>query len=357
MIETPLYPLLIERQMVYRMWGGQHIASWLKLPPPHTEKIGETWEVYEGNRIRNGTLEGTSLAEATHHYQERLIGPRVKDAYGANFPLLIKFIDANDKLSIQVHPDDTYAHAHEAATGFYGKTESWYILDARPSAQVIYGVNEPMDREHFTQAIEHGTLEQFVRYLPVQRGDVVFTPPGTLHAINDGLLLFEIQQKSDLTYRVYDYGRHDPSTGELRSLHLDRALDVLRYTPSPQPKSEPIALDANKSRQLLMACQHFALELWQLVADYTMIADGMSMNILTIIEGSAALRWSGGVLDLVMGDSVVVPAQIAHWVLLPRSETFRLLRSYVPDVEQDIRAPLRAQGVDEDRIDRVVFVA
>ncbi len=355
MTEETCYPLLVERKFVYRMWGGRRIAEWLRLPEPHPNNVGETWEVYDTNPIRNGLMAGQPLSKAAEHYGACLVGTRVVERYGHDFPLLLKFIDANEKLSIQVHPDDSYAHTHETATGFHGKTESWYILDAKPGAEVIHGLKETMDSASFTNAVQAETLDDQVRYVPVHAGDVVVTPPGTLHAINEGLLLFEIQQKSDLTYRVYDYGRRDPATGKQRELHLDKAMTVLNLERTPPALSAPVALDPDEGRLLLMACRHFALEHWRLHACCNLTTRRESMDIFTVIGGAIAMEWPGGTLRVDMGDSIIVPAMLGAYTLSPLSHPCRLLRAYIPDEERDIRMPLRAQGLSEEAIARVLF--
>src|SRR5215210_537121 len=149
MTEIALYPLLTERRLVQPIWGGTQLADWLALPEPHPERLGESWQVYDANPILNGPLAGRTLAQVTQQYGAALVGTRTIARYGADFPLLAKFIDAVDRLSIQVHPDDAYAHRHEAATGFHGKTEAWYILSATPGANVIYGLERPSNRNEF----------------------------------------------------------------------------------------------------------------------------------------------------------------------------------------------------------------
>lgn len=355
MTSLTVYPLLLERQLVYRMWGGQRIADWLNFAKPRPDHIGETWEIFDTNLIRNGALQGQTLAQATRHFGKYLVGTRTYERYGADFPLLLKFIDANDKLSIQVHPDDTYARAHEAGTGFHGKTEAWYILETRGNTEIIHGLKQPMTRTDFAAAVEATTLEDYVRHVPIRTGDVVFTPPGTLHAINNGLLLFEIQQKSDLTYRVYDYGRRDPATGRLRTLHLDKALDVMRYTPLSHPKATPLALEPDESRMLLVACQHFAVELWHMQREHVLVPHLDTMEILTVIKGTANLTWAEGTIPLDIGDSVILPAALEQVSVSPVSEPCRMLRVYVPDLEFDILSPLWELGYEKDSVARVLF--
>lgn len=354
MASLALYPLLCERKLVRRIWGGQRIAHWLALPEPRPANLGETWEVYDTNTVRNGHLAGQTLAEITARYGEQLIGTRPILRYGYGFPLLTKFIDANDHLSLQVHPDDEYAHTHESETGFHGKTEAWYILSAQPGANIIYGLKQALDRETFISAIQRSTFEDLVQRVPVRRGDVILVPAGTIHAINRGITLFEIQEKSDLTYRVYDYGRIDRTTGQTRDLHLEKALAVMRMTPSPAAKRMPLSLEPNNTRLLLVACSHFALEQIAVSGERAMITQSDSLEIITVLEGRGMLIWPGGMLTLKHGDSVVIPAILGAWTLRSATRTLRVLRGYVPHMERDILVPLQSLGVDQLRIGQLV---
>jgi mannose-6-phosphate isomerase len=348
-----LYPLLIQRKLVSRIWGGQRVAHWLNLEPPYPAHLAETWEVFESNPIRNGDLAGWTLAEVTREYGAQLIGKRPFERYGYDFPLLTKFIDAYDHLSIQVHPDDDYAHQHEAASGFHGKTEAWYILWAEPGADIIYGVNQSVDKAAFTAAVQNGTLECLIHYVPVQAGDVILVPAGTLHAINSGIMLFEIQEKSDLTYRVYDYGRLDRVTCLPRQLHLDKALDVMHLHPPHKVKSHPVALEPGVNRMLLLACSFFALESMLLSGQRQMHTHADSLEILTVIEGQGRIAWEGGTLELCHGDSVVLPAALGAWSLQSRS-ALHVLRGYVPDLERNILVPLKQQGLNDEQIIQIL---
>jgi mannose-6-phosphate isomerase len=349
-----LYPLAIERRLVQRLWGGQYLSSWLNLPAPFPEHLGETWEVFDNNMIRNGPMAGWSLAQATACYGEQLVGTQPRERYGSGFPLLIKFLDANDRLSLQVHPDDAYARLYEASTGFHGKTEAWYVLKAEPGADIIYGLNRSVERCEFEAAVRAGKLEQLANHVPVSEGDVILVPAGTLHAINAGIVLFEIQETSDLTYRVYDYGRIDQVTGTTRELHLDKALDVVEMTRAPEAKRIPLQLDGNGSRTLLVACNHFALEQWNVDTAQCCATQPDSMEIVTVIEGTGTLAWEGGQQPVSHGDSLVLPAALGEWSLQPGNAPMRVLRGYVPNLARDILGPLRRRGYNEAQIDLVV---
>jgi mannose-6-phosphate isomerase len=349
-----LYPLLTERKLVEPIWGGQRLAAWLDLPEPRPASLGETWQIYDSNPVRNGPLAGRTLGELAGTLGPELVGTRTTARYGADLPLLAKFIDAADRLSIQVHPDDAYAHGREAHTGFHGKTEAWYILDAAPGADVTYGLARPSDRAEFADAVAAGRLEELTQRVPVAAGDVIFVPAGTLHAINAGIVLFEIQQKSDLTYRVYDYGRRDAKTGQPRELHLEKALDVSDFGPAPHGKISPLALEGSGPRDLLVACPYFALERWSLSAELCHATDPGSFEILTLIDGAGRLDWQGGSIELWRGDSALLPAALGAWCLDPTRGPATILRAYVPDLAA-LAAEARAAGHADARIAEVIY--
>jgi mannose-6-phosphate isomerase len=341
-----MQPLRLEPKLDHRLWGGQRLAQWLGWPEPLPHDLAEIWLVYAQNRVLNSELADKTLAEIAEALGERLIGTQSIPLYGRDFPQLTKFIDANAKLSIQVHPDDAYAHTVEAHTGFHGKTEAWYILHAEPGANLIYGLNRPSNREEFAQAVAEGWLEALLYYLPVQAGEVSFVPAGTLHAINEGILLFEIQQKSDLTYRVYDYHRRG-SDGKLRPLHLQKALDVIRYDPMPLGKIPPLPL--GPGRDLLVACPYFALERHQYDTAVQMTTRPTSFETWTVVDGAAIV--AGEALQL--GQALVLPAELGEYQILPQGPA-TLLRTIYPELTTDYIIPLRQLGYNEHRITQTV---
>ncbi len=320
-----LPPLALERRLDSRLWGGNTLGPWLHLADAPAN-LAESWQVYEHNRVVDGPFAGRTLAELVAEHGSALVGARSFAQYGADFPLLAKFIDAADDLSVQVHPDDEYAHTVEAATGFHGKTEAWHILRAEPGAEVIYGFKQECTREACAAAIERGTLDDLLQRVPVAAGDTIFVPAGTVHAINAGILLFEIQQKSDLTYRVYDYDRRDQQ-GNLRELHVDRALDVIDYHAAPTAKVHPQTL--GEGRELLIQCPYFALERWSLDQPFESATDGASFEIFTTIDGAAVLTAGSDQFRLARGQSLVLPATTGQYRLVPEAPA-TLLRCYVP---------------------------
>ena len=345
-----LYPLRLARKLDRRLWGGQRLAAWLNLPQPWPTDLAESWQVYEANAVLNGYLAGRTLASLATEYGAELLGTLSLRRYGLDFPLLAKYIDANDALSVQVHPDDGYAHTVEAHTGFHGKTEAWYVVEAEPGARLVFGLNRNADRETFAQAVAGGALEGWLNYVQVEAGDVLFVPAGTLHAIDAGVLLFEIQQKSDLTYRVFDYGRGD-AEGNLRALHLDKAMDVLNYGPPVQPKASPLTL-GGPGCELMVACPYFALERHRGDTTQTLHTRPTSFEIWSLIAGQADVAGE----HLVTGDSLVLPACLGAF-RIEQTVATTLLRCYVPDMEADLLAPLRRMGYSEERIAQTVRMA
>ena len=210
-----------------RIWGGSRLKEafgW-----EGDEFLGEAWLAYDENQIARGALQGRPLKEAVQAFGRRLLGDWVLRRYGLELPLLVKYLDAGTWLSVQVHPNDAFAHQVEAATGFHGKNEAWVILDAEPGAKIVYGVRQEVSPEAFEKAAREGKVERYLNYVPVTPGDVIYIPAGTIHAMGPGILAYEVQQRSDLTYRIYDYGRGRP-------LHLEKALKVAQLKPTPVQK-------------------------------------------------------------------------------------------------------------------------
>jgi mannose-6-phosphate isomerase len=319
------YPLELDRFLSPRLWGGERLLSFLNLSQPEgDEPLGESWQVYGANRVLNGPFQGRTLDEVSAELGPALIGTVAAERYGDSFPLLAKFIDAADKLSIQVHPDDAYAHEHEAGSGFHGKSEAWLILEAAPDAYIIWGFKDALSPEEVKKAAMEERLEPHLNFVPVRAGDVVYNPAGTVHAIGAGIFLFEIQQASDLTYRLYDYGRKD-SKGRLRDLHLDKALEVADLTPSEHARVTPKPLGEGKTE--LIKTEHFATERWEVSGAQEEATQPTSADLLTVLSGELTLRAGDTELTLDQGRSCVLPAALGAYSLLGEGA---LLRCYVP---------------------------
>jgi len=222
-------PLLkLKPRLVPRVWGGTRLARRFGYAGP--EPVGEAWMVYDENEIQDGPFAGQPLKAALCGLGPAFLGEKALKKYGLELPLLVKLLDTAEWLSVQVHPDDAYAHSVEAHTGFHGKNEAWVILDAEPGARIVYGVKRPVSRDELKAAAEDGSILELLNFVPVVPGDVIFVPAGTIHALGPGIFLYEVQQRSDLTYRLFDYGRG-------RKLHLEKALEVARLEPTPVRKA------------------------------------------------------------------------------------------------------------------------
>lgn len=222
----PPEPFRIEPIFVPRIWGSRSLAPLFPEKTNLAEPIGEAWLTGMDCRVASGPFAGKTLGEAWREMPREWRGEKFKEP--GDFPLLVKFIFPQDKLSIQVHPDDAYAEVHEKAAGGRGKTEMWHVISAEPGAQVLVGLRPGVDKQKFLAALEAHTLEELFVTHPVQAGDTFFLPAGTPHTIGPGMVLCEVQQYSDLTYRVYDYGRVD-AQGQPRELHIRKALEVIDF--------------------------------------------------------------------------------------------------------------------------------
>ncbi len=287
------------------LWGGTRLRDYGKTSD--RDIIAESWELSchpDGESIiADGDYAGQTLTAFLAEHPEAL---------GTNcdkfdrFPVLVKLIDAREDLSVQVHPDDAYALAKE---GEYGKTELWYVVEAAPDAELIYGFQAHLTKDEFRRAIEEHTLLDKVRRVPVQAGDVFFIPAGTLHAIGKGLLIAEIQQNSNTTYRVYDYGRVG-ADGKPRELHIEKALDVTNLTKAPITKlHEPAVIPFSNTRyQKLKHCRYFSTGKFEIFRSFAFSQNDGSFTHLLMIDGDAELYSEGETLSLHRGDSIFIPA-------------------------------------------------
>ncbi|HZS78878.1 MAG TPA: type I phosphomannose isomerase catalytic subunit [Ktedonobacteraceae bacterium] len=330
-----MHPIRLEASLHETIWGGRRLeyARWKALPPGDC-MIGEAWETEINTLAQNEPYTGKTLGELVKTYDEALLGKQAIAIFGHRFPLLAKFIDANAKLSVQVHPDDDYAARHES--GKLGKTEFWYVLDAEPGATIVHGFKGPTSREEVQKAIAEVKLETLLEEVEVQPGDVIFVPAGTVHAIGSGVMLYELQEYSDITYRMYDYGRLT-ANGTPRELHIERSLDVSRYDRSPRIKWQPVLLhcEASYTDRCLVACRYFVtreVELKQTANTYgyMKIRTRESCNIVTSLGAEARVRYGAAFefsQELARGQTMVLPATIGEFMLEGNG---KLLYSYVP---------------------------
>ncbi len=299
-----VYPLTFDPVFKDYPWGGRALETRLGRVIPNGI-VAESWEIAAhangSSRVNAGPLDGWTLPQALELWGEALVGSRSSsDLDQGRFPLLIKLLDANRWLSVQVHPDDTYALAHE---GDLGKTEMWVVLAAEPGAEVIYGFRAGVNRDTFTHALQDGEIESQLHRLPVHSGDVVFVPAGSIHALGPGILVAEIQQNSDTTYRIYDWGRPRP-------LHIAQALEVLDFgLVEPEPVEPQAVPDAQVASEVIGECAYFRTERLRMAQGerYWGRCDGATFEIWGVIEGEAELSWQGNRLR----------RGAVSWVLLP----------------------------------------
>ena len=317
-MKTTLYPLKFTPYFLDKIWGGQKIGSILNKDYGDLPNCGETWELswVEGrvSRVSEGPLSGRPLDELIREYKTELVGTDVYKTYGNEFPLLIKFIDAAEDLSIQVHPDDELAAARHDGKG---KTEMWYILDADPGATLIAGFNQPMSREKYLEYFQSGRLEEVLNREEVEPGDVFYIPAGRIHTIGKGILLAEIQQTSDITYRIYDFDRRD-AEGNLRELHTEEALDALDFEFYEEYKT-PYA-ERKNHRNPVVEEKYFRTNKLTLDQPMTFSQDGDKFKILICTEGGGRIQWQEGEVALVKGEVCLIPACLETITVVPSGE-------------------------------------
>ena len=286
------------------IWGGERLAREYGKGTPG-EKIAESWELTDRadgvNTIVGGTFDGMLLSDYLNAHKDE-----VKKGWdGERLPHLIKLIDAEADLSIQVHPDDEYAAEH---TTDLGKTEMWYIVDAAPDARIIYGLKKKYSAAEVRAAIENGTLEELMNYVPVKKGETYFIPSGMVHAICRGILIAEIQQNSNITYRVYDYNRRG-ADGKLRELHVDDALAVIDKIEDPSA----VRADANDELGIIAKCGYFTV--YHFEKAFAMTATEESFVHLLCLGGEAFITWNGGKMNIKKGESVYIPAGFGEFAV------------------------------------------
>ncbi|MDD6766793.1 MAG: mannose-6-phosphate isomerase [bacterium] len=302
-----LYPFTFEPILKKIIWGGSDICPFKGISPVQ-EGIGESWELshVEGNYsvVANGELKGQSLDDLIRTYGKQLLGEHVMEQFGTTFPLLIKFIDARDNLSIQVHPDDELAKKRHNS---FGKTEMWYVVKATPDAALYSGFSQQIDAEEYVKRVENNTIMDVLQRYNVHEGDVFFLPAGRVHAIGSGCFIAEIQQTSNITYRIYDYNRKD-ANGKGRELHTELAKDAIDYTLYPDYRTHYKA-HTNATVQLAN-CKYFTTNLIDL--DTIMVRDFSQLDSFVVyicMEGRATLRDNKGNEILVhQGQTVLIPA-------------------------------------------------
>ncbi|MBI3404098.1 MAG: class I mannose-6-phosphate isomerase [Acidobacteria bacterium] len=343
-----LFPARIGPKFVERIWGTRSLAplfpEQINLPQP----VG--WLTGNDCVFETSAFAGQKLGVAWKNMPPEWAGTRMnKDG---PFPLLVKFLFPTQWLSVQVHPNDDYARAHESAAGGVGKTEMWYALAAEKGAEVLVGLKSGVDAAKFRKAIEDSTVETCIQRLSVREGDAIFVPAGTVHTIGPGLLLCEIQENSDITYRVFDYNRVD-SSGKPRALHIEQAVAVTNYGPQRGGRTNPILFDQPPHNTFHVACRHFATEKWEFANPVDCHSSPERFELLIVLAGRGKIEARGQSSDYSRAQVWLVPAALSAYRVVPDGET-ALLRTYVPDLDM-VETKLRAAGISEDQISQVIF--
>jgi len=334
-MSNQIYPLTFDPVFRDYIWGGRNLETRLgrTLPPGI---VAESWEISghpsSPTTVNNGPLAGQTLPEVLAQLGLNLVGRRSQPMLErGKFPLLIKLLDANKPLSVQVHPNDAYANVYE--NGELGKTEMWYILHAEPEAHLIYGLKPGVTPQSFRQALEAGQLETCLHQLPVKAGDAIFIPSGSVHAIMDGIVLAEIQQNSDTTYRVYDWNRVG-ADGQPRPLHVDKAMAVINFDQVEPGPFEPQLLEAGAGfcRELITTSPYFNVEtvtFERAGASFQGECDGSTFEIWGVMSGSIQVSWAGEPLELRAVGFTLLPAMLGQFEIKAITPA-TVLRSYVP---------------------------
>ncbi|HMO26532.1 MAG TPA: class I mannose-6-phosphate isomerase [Tepidisphaeraceae bacterium] len=326
-----LYPLTFTPRFIPKMWGGRRLQTILGKPIPPQDPIGESWEIFDfppgsvgadgrmpgddpngwtSAVVSTGALADRSLHDLLAHDARAILGSAraVQTPHGPQFPLLIKFLDAQQDLSVQVHPPQEYVDAHPEA---HLKNECWIVLDAAPGSRLLAGVNEGVTPEQFRKSLDDGTCEALLRALPVSAGQTIYLPSGTVHALGAGVLAAEVQTPSDTTFRVFDFNRVDPKSGRPRDLHVEPAMQCIDFTSPP-----PTLVPAGETDARIVTAPQFVVDrVVRHEYDETRY-DAGQMRVLIVLSGSARLLGSGSDIPIRAGQTVLLPADV-HTVLVP----------------------------------------
>lgn len=326
-MKSNLYPLKFVPIFKEKIWGGKKMGQLLGKRVDPEKNIGESWELSgvreEVSMVEYGLLKGSSLTELIKEYKEKLLGEHVYKSFGDEFPLLVKFIDANDDLSIQVHPNDALARERHDS---FGKTEMWYVMDADPGASLIAGFNQNLSKAAYLKHCKDGTLGKVLNKEKVEKGDAFYIPAGRVHTIGKGLMVAEIQQTSDITYRIHDFNRID-TRGNARELHIEESIDALDYSVHSQYKTD-YSNDQNANVNLVKS-PYFTTNKLKLTQSFSLDYSRLdSFVIFTCVKGKAVLIAGEHEVALNMGEVILLPADCTTAKLIP-FEQAELLETYI----------------------------
>lgn len=333
---SDLYPFLFQPNLHSVVWGGNRIKPWKGLSPD-AEPIGESWEVStipsSVSLVSNGPYEGWDLTSVIHENPEAVLGEAVYQRYGETLPLLVKFIDAERDLSVQVHPDDEMAQCEH---GKWGKSEMWYVIDAKPNSFLYSGFKKSITLEEYRERVANGTITDVLARYEVKRGDVFYIPSGRVHAICGGCLVAEVQQASDVTYRIYDYDRLD-ADGKPRQLHTELASRALDF--SVMVEYRTIYKEMENRATLIVDSPFFSVRVTEMAAPFhrNLMKYG-SFIICMCIEGDCRiqLRSNGTEVLLKEGHSCLVPAAVADYDVIPQGGKTRILDAFIDNMDRSV---------------------
>jgi len=313
-----LYPLKFNAIYKDYIWGGRNLEKLGKIIGQE-EIVAESWEVADHDEdvsiVKNGHLEGKSLRELIELYGEDIC-PKTDNG---RFPIIMKYLDANKRLSVQVHPDDEYARTHESPLEL-GKNECWFILDAPPGAELILGIKKGLTKEDFKKLIEENRLEEGLNRLPISRGDFIFIRSGTVHALLEGVVVCEILQNSDTTYRLYDWGRVGQD-GQPRPLQIDKALDVINFPRviDYEKHMKDLVIDYDKESMNiavnLIRCKYFNIDYLHYIREFDLTVEGHHFHTLNVLSGSGEIVYNYGKIPIRQGETVLVPQPVQRYTI------------------------------------------
>jgi mannose-6-phosphate isomerase len=329
MTATTLYPLKFNPILQGRIWGGEKLQTVLNKPLNNQKNIGESWEIsgVDDNIsvVSNGFLKENNLNEIIEIYMGDLVGERIFQKYGEEFPLLIKFLDAREDLSIQVHPNDELASTRHQS---FGKSEMWYVMQSEEGSELISGFSKSITRKEYVKAVEDNNIDSLLAKHSVKPGDVFYIPAGRVHAIGAGILIAEIQQTSDITYRIFDFNRKD-ANGNFRELHTELAVDAIDFNLHDDYRTQYTSV-LNRPTEVLRS-PYFDSKILDatepLVRDYYYLD---SFVILICMYGSAIIEYGDNAQESInMGETVLIPAELRQIAIIPESKT-RIMEISIP---------------------------
>jgi len=326
----PLYPIRFEPIYQYRIWGGRQLADFLTAPLPGNDPIGEAWVLSDrddhASLVADGPLKGQTIAKLMELFQEQLMG-KLAGKFD-RFPLLLKFLDAHKMLSVQVHPSDMQKDF--IPEGEHGKTEAWVVLKSGHESRIYEGLKSGTTAENLRQSITNGTVEEHLSYFTPKKGDAVFLPAGTVHTLGGDIVAFEVQQNSDVTFRLYDWNHIDAKTGKPRALQIDQAIACIDFTQVEKAPVIPVLEEQNSViREHLFQCEYFRL--WRLSGKLPFnVGEKDTPRVLVCIDGEGKLEYNNTSYTIRKGDVWLLPAIVGSCIFCPNA-TVSLLEIAIPE--------------------------